>query len=167
MAANAGSIVALVFAGIVALEHVYIFMLEAFWWRTRGRRAFKTTEDYANQTAAMAANQGLYNFFLAAGIVYGLLWQDAEIILLNLTFVVCAATFGATSVSPHILLVQGAPAILALLLMCFLYNEHDSTIGSDFNSRLRIFAASTIAAVSSGGVGYVIGSREQAYARMK
>ena len=68
------SIVALVLVGLVALIHVYIVLLEMLWWDTpRGHKAFNITPEFARQSKALAANQGLYNGFLAAGLIWGCL----------------------------------------------------------------------------------------------
>jgi putative membrane protein len=105
---------------LVALEHVYILLLEMFLWTTpRGRRTFGTTEEFARATRALAANQGLYNGFLAAGLVWSLL-PGAEAMARPLQFfflgcVLTAAVFGAATSKRSILVVQGGPAALALL----------------------------------------------------
>ena len=109
-----------ILTGIVALIHLYIVVLEMFLWDTpRGRKAFGTTEAFAKESKVLAANQGLYNGFLAAGLVWSLIASPPEFAFqLKLFFLVCvivAAIYGAWSVKPRILLVQGGPAILALL----------------------------------------------------
>jgi putative membrane protein len=109
---------AYVLTGIVALEHVYILVLEMFLWtRPAGLRAFGLTPEFAQQTAVLAANQGLYNGFLAAGLIWGLLRkQEGESIrIFFLACVVVAGVFGALTAKPSILFVQAAPALLALV----------------------------------------------------
>ncbi|GAA4347876.1 DUF1304 domain-containing protein [Angustibacter luteus] len=110
-----------VLVALVALIHVYIVVLEMLLWRTpRGRAAFGTTEEFAEQTAAMAANQGLYNGFLVAGLVWGLLAGDPlqwQVETFFLTCVAVAGLFGAVTVSRRILLVQTVPAVLALAVV--------------------------------------------------
>lgn len=109
------SVVATVLVALVALIHVYIVVLEMVLWTTpRGRAAFGLEEQFAHDTRALAANQGLYNGFLAAGLVYGLVRDDTEIQALFLVFVLVAGLFGAATASRRILLVQALPAALAL-----------------------------------------------------
>jgi putative membrane protein len=109
--------VANVLVALVALVHVYILVLEMFLWRTpRGRAAFGTTPEFAEQTAALAANQGLYNGFLAAGLVWGLVAADPvgrQVTLFFLACVAIAGVYGAVTVSRRILVVQTVPAVLA------------------------------------------------------
>lgn len=117
MSALASGLVAL-----VALEHVWFLVLEMFLWtKPIGLRTFRQSEEQARASAALAANQGLYNGFLAAGLLWGLLATSPEPALSIKTFflacVVVAAGFGAATVSRRILVVQGAPAALALLLL--------------------------------------------------
>ncbi len=114
--------VAKVLIGIIAALHFYIAWFEMFAWTTRGPEVFKAlpAELFA-PTTAMAANQGLYNAFLAAGLVWSLLikdkrWSD-NIATCFLLFVAAAGLFGAYTVSPSIMLVQTVPAGLALLLL--------------------------------------------------
>ena len=83
------------------------------WTGPRGRRAFGTTEEFANATKVLAASQGLYNGFLVAGLVWGLCSYQAAMFFL--CCVIVAGIFGAATVSRRILLVQSVPAALALL----------------------------------------------------
>lgn len=104
----------------VALEHIGFLVLEMFLWTTpTGMRVFALTPEFAGQSAALAANQGLYNGFLAAGLIWSLFRkQDAFAIkLFFLTCVVIAGIFGALTAKASILFVQGAPALVALLLV--------------------------------------------------
>ena len=108
------SIVAIVLTALVALLHVGFLVLEMFLWNTPfGRRTFRLSEEKARETAVLAANQGLYNGFLAAGLVWGLLLQDRAICLFFLGCVVVAGVFGAATVKRSILFVQAVPAIFA------------------------------------------------------
>jgi putative membrane protein len=106
---------------LVALIHAYFLVLEMFLWDTpRGRAAFGTTEEFSAQSATLAANQGLYNGFMAAGLVWGLIAGDpvghqAQIFFLSC--LVVAGGYGAATVSRRILYVQAAPAALALALV--------------------------------------------------
>ncbi len=103
----------------VAAIHAYILVLEMFWWETpRGRGAFGTTVEFASQTRVLAANQGLYNGFLAAGLLWGL-WLGADgrhITQFFLGCVIVAGVFGAITANKRILYIQAAPAALALVL---------------------------------------------------
>ena len=111
-----------VLVGIVALIHAYIVVLEMVLWDTpRGRKAFGTTEEFAKASKVLAANQGLYNGFLVAGLVWGLLPSGGEEVkLFFLCCVIVAGLYGAAAVSVRILLVQAVPAALALLAVLFL-----------------------------------------------
>jgi len=104
---------------LVAIEHLYILVLEMFLWtRPAGLKAFGLTPEFAEQSAALAANQGLYNGFLAAGLLWGLIRkEDGESIrLFFLGCVIVAGIFGAITAKPSILFVQAAPALIALVL---------------------------------------------------
>ena len=102
----------------VAAIHVYILILEMFLWTTpRGRKVFGTTEDFARASRVLAANQGLYNGFLAAGLVWGVALGEAgdPIKLFFLGCVAVAGIYGAATVGRRILWVQTAPALVAAL----------------------------------------------------
>ena len=107
-----------ILTGVVALIHVYILILEMFLWTApRGRKAFGTTQDFAEQTKVLAANQGLYNGFLAAGLIWGI-WLGETGDPVKIFFLSCVAVaglYGAATSSRRILLVQTVPAGLALL----------------------------------------------------
>jgi putative membrane protein len=106
---------------LVALIHAYILVLEMFLWTTpRGRRAFGTTEAFAQQSKVLAANQGLYNGFLAAGLAFGLVLGGADGRLFQLFFLGCvvvAGLYGAATASRRILYIQALPATIALPLV--------------------------------------------------
>ncbi|MEK3687959.1 DUF1304 domain-containing protein [Paenibacillus sp. FSL R10-2736] len=113
-------IVSLILVALVALEHVYILVLEMFLWTTpRAQKSFGTTPQFARETKSLAANQGLYNGFLAAGLVWSLLHpNDTFSVQLQLFFLICvavAAIYGGITAKKSILLVQGLPAFIALL----------------------------------------------------
>jgi len=112
-------IIASVLVGVVALIHVYILVLQMFLWSTpRGRKAFGTTPETAEIMRPLAANQGLYNGFLAVGLVLGLLLEDPAGFKFRLFFLACilvAGLYGGLTVSRRILLVQALPAALALV----------------------------------------------------
>ena len=104
---------------IVALEHVYILVLEMFLWtKPRALRVFGTTKDFAEASKSLAANQGLYNGFLAAGLFWGLFHPNPAFgIQIQIFFLICvltAALYGGITVKKSILIVQGTPAFLAL-----------------------------------------------------
>lgn len=104
----------------VALLHLYILVLEMFLWdKPLGRRVFGLTPEFAAASKILAANQGLYNGFLAAGLLWGLaLGQAGDYIkIFFLACVVVAGAFGAYTASRRILWVQGAPGIIALVLV--------------------------------------------------
>jgi putative membrane protein len=111
--------VAAVLVAVVAAIHVYIVVLEMLLWRTpRGLRAFGTTQAFADESAMLAANQGLYNGFLVAGLVWGLLAADPVGYQVKLFFLGCvmvAGAFGAATVNRRILVVQALPAALAFV----------------------------------------------------
>ena len=111
--------IATVLVALVAIEHLYILVLEMFLWtKPAGLRAFGLTPEFAEQTAVLAANQGLYNGFLAAGLIWGLIRRDDGFPLrvFFLSCVVIAGVFGAITAKPSILFVQAAPALIALVL---------------------------------------------------
>ena len=105
---------------LVALLHIYFMVLEMFFWtKPSGRRAFGLSAEFAEASKRLAANQGLYNGFLAAGLVWGLLLGDAgtPIKVFFLGCVILAGVFGALTVSRKILWVQAVPAAVALTLL--------------------------------------------------
>ena len=111
---------ATVAVALVALLHLYFLVLEMFLWdKPFGRRTFGMTAERAAATKSLAANQGLYNGFLVAGLAWGLA-LDAEGFQLKLFFlgcVVAAGVFGAATASRKILWVQAFPGVLALALV--------------------------------------------------
>jgi len=109
-------LVARILVGIVAAIHVYILVLEMFLWQTdRARAAFGTTVDFARESATLAANQGLYNGFLAVGLIYGLTADSVEFQIFFLCSVIVAGIYGAITATRRILYVQVIPAALALI----------------------------------------------------
>ncbi len=114
------SIAGNVLVALVAVLHVYFLILEMFLWDTPyGRKTFGLTAEFSSASKALAANQGLYNGFLAAGLVWGLLLGPAgfSIKLFFLGCVVVAGVFGAMTASRKILFVQALPAAVALIVM--------------------------------------------------
>ncbi len=111
------SLLALLLTLLVAALHVYFLVLEMFLWtRPLGLKTFRNTAEKAESTRVLAANQGLYNGFLAAGIFAGLLLQAPVLVDFSLACVVVAGAYGAWSVSRRIFYIQAVPAILALLV---------------------------------------------------
>lgn len=108
-------LLAYILAAAVAALHGYFLVLEMFLWtRPLGLKTFRNTPEKAEATRVLAANQGLYNGFLAAGLVWGLCTAQWNVVVFFLLCVVAAALYGAWSVSRRIFYVQGVPAIAAL-----------------------------------------------------
>ncbi|MCC8983961.1 DUF1304 domain-containing protein [Bradyrhizobium acaciae] len=107
---------------VVAALHVYFLVLEMFLWtKPLGLKTFRNSIEKATDSAVLAANQGLYNGFLTAGLVWGLVQDNPAFALQIKTFfllcVIVAGAYGAATVSRRILYVQAAPAALALILL--------------------------------------------------
>jgi putative membrane protein len=114
------AIAADIVVGLVALLHVYILVLEMFLWdKPAGLRAFALTREKAAASKVLAANQGLYNGFLAAGLFWGLSLGAAgtEVKLFFLSCVLVAGVYGAATASRRILFVQAVPAAVGLALV--------------------------------------------------
>lgn len=115
------NVVADVLVGLVALIHLYIVVLEMFLWTTpRARAAFGTTEEFAKESAPLAANQGLYNGFLALALIWGLIASDPTGFQLKLYGIVCvivAGLYGAATANKRILFVQVVPGTLTLIAL--------------------------------------------------
>ena len=105
---------------LIALLHFWFLILEMFLWtRPSGRRAFGLSEEFAEQSRALAANQGLYNGFLAAGLAWGL-WLGHDGLAIKVFFLGCvlvAGVFGGLTAARKILWIQALPAAIALLLV--------------------------------------------------
>jgi putative membrane protein len=107
---------------LVAALHVYFLVLEMFLWtKPLGLKTFRNSLEKAKESAVLAANQGLYNGFLAAGLIWGLVQSAPAFAFQIKTFfllcVIVAGVYGAATVSRRILLVQAAPAAIALILL--------------------------------------------------
>ncbi|MFD2970144.1 DUF1304 domain-containing protein [Sphingobacterium bambusae] len=117
------AILALVCTALVAMEHIYILWMEMFAWETKGRETFKGSlpDHLFTPTKGLAANQGLYNGFLAAGLIWSFFIDDAgwssNIRLFFLGCVAVAGIYGALSASRKIFFVQALPALLAILFV--------------------------------------------------
>ncbi len=111
-----------ILVAIIAIEHLYILWLEMFAWTTRGPKTFKKLPaDLFIPTKALAANQGLYNGFLAAGLIWSLMIKD-EVWSLHIAafFISCVAVagiYGAATAGKRIFFVQALPALITLLLI--------------------------------------------------
>lgn len=106
---------------IVAIEHIYILWMEMFAWTTVGKKTFKSfPEELFEPTKPMAANQGLYNGFLSAGLIWSLLIGDPvwsnNVSYFFLSCVVVAGLYGAISADKKIFVTQAMPAIIALVV---------------------------------------------------
>ncbi|SDU35504.1 putative membrane protein [Pseudomonas pohangensis] len=114
------TLLANLFVALIALLHVYILVLEMFLWdKPAGLRAFGQTLEAATASKVLAANQGLYNGFLAAGLFWGLLLgaEGTGVKLFFLTCVLVAGLYGAATANRKILFIQAIPAAIGLLLV--------------------------------------------------
>tara|TARA_R100000935_G_scaffold13736_5_gene27626 strand:+ start:48828 stop:49187 length:360 start_codon:yes stop_codon:yes gene_type:complete len=116
------SLAAHILIGVIAFLHLYFLYFEMFAWTTKGPKVFRGfPKDLFPKTKAMAANQGLYNGFLAAGLIWtffieNLAWQQ-NVAVFFLSCVAIAGIYGAFSVSKKILFIQSIPAIVTLVLL--------------------------------------------------
>lgn len=116
-------LIAKILIGIVAVEHLYILYMEMFAWETLGKKTFKGSlkEELFRPTKSLAANQGLYNGFLSAGLIWSLIISDElwskNIALFFLGCVIVAGIYGALTASKKIFFVQALPPILALIVV--------------------------------------------------
>ena len=109
------SMLALGLIVLVALLHLYFLVLEmVLWTRPLGLKTFRNTHEKAETTRVLAANQGLYNGFLAAGLLWGVLTRQKPVTIFFLGCVIVAGVFGAATATPKILLVQAVPGLVAL-----------------------------------------------------
>jgi putative membrane protein len=107
-----------ILVGLVALLHLYFLVLEMFLWDTpKGMRTFGLTPEKAAMTKSLAANQGLYNGFLAAGLLWGIWAGLFDVKIFFLACVIIAGVFGAVTASRKILWVQALPGAIALALV--------------------------------------------------
>lgn len=118
------SIIAAILVALIALLHIYILVLEMFLWTTpRAHKAFGLTPEFAQQTKTLAANQGLYNGFLAAGLIWSLIYPlpgfSWQIAMFFLTCIAVAGLYGAATASRKILFIQTVPAVVAIVALMF------------------------------------------------
>ena len=115
------NLVATIFVGLVAALHVYFLVLEMFLWATPyGQKTFGRTKEEQDQTKVLAGNQGLYNGFLAAGLVWGMVAGEPFGVSLKIFFLACvivAGIYGGATAAKKILYVQAIPAAIALVLV--------------------------------------------------
>ena len=113
------SIITTITISIVILLHLSFMVLEMFLWNTSiGRKTFGLTEDFAKQSATLAANQGLYNGFLAAGLLWGMLSTGGtDALIFFLSCIIIAGAFGAATANRSILFLQALPAAIAMALL--------------------------------------------------
>ena len=110
------SLLSNIFVVVVAVLHIGFLALEMFFWdHPFGRKRFRMTPEYSRASASLAANQGLYNGFLAAGLIWGLVTGDASIKLFFLVCVVIAGIYGGLTTRRSILAIQALPGLLALM----------------------------------------------------
>lgn len=114
-----------ILTGLIAVQHLYILWLEMFAWTTRGPKAFKGfPADYFQKTKVLAANQGLYNGFLAMGLLWSLFIPDPawsqNVACFFLICVITAGVYGGLSVGRQLFLIQAAPAMAALAAVLFI-----------------------------------------------
>lgn len=122
-------IVSAILVAIVALMHLFFLYLEMFaWTQPRGLKAFGNTPEKAELTKVLAANQGLYNGFLAAGLIWSLIASNPlfafDLKMFFLGCVIVAALYGGYSVSRRILMIQGVPALVALVVTIAFANPY-------------------------------------------
>ena len=109
------------FIALVALLHIYFLILEMFLWtKPKGLKTFGLKKEYAQQSKVLAANQGLYNGFLAAGLIWSIVEKNTEIAIFFLICVTIAGIYGSYSTKKlSLLFIQTVPAIIAILLVIF------------------------------------------------
>lgn len=112
-----------ILVALIALEHLYIMYIEMFAWETKGKETFKGSlaPELFKPTKVLAANQGLYNGFLAAGLIWSLFVEDHHwrfhVAIFFLTCIIVAGLYGAATASKKIFFVQALPAIVTLVLL--------------------------------------------------
>jgi len=106
--------------GLVAFLHIYFLILEMFYWtKPKGLKTFGLTKEFAEESKTLAANQGLYNGFLAAGLIWSIVSKNTDVAVFFLACVIIAGIYGAYSTKKiRLFYIQSVPAILALVLTC-------------------------------------------------
>jgi len=123
-------IIAQILTAFVAIEHLYILWIEMFAWETTGKKVFKTIPDHLfTPTKGMMANQGLYNGFLSAGLIWSFLIPDLTwsvyIRLFFLSCVIVAGIYGALTASKKIFTIQALPALIALIFVLIAFFQNN------------------------------------------
>jgi putative membrane protein len=114
------SLLANVFVGVIALLHIYILVMEMFLWtKPRTLKVFGMTKADAIVSKTLAANMGLYNGFLASGLIYGLFFDNPEFKMFFLVCIAIAGIYGAVTASKRIIYVQTVPAVITILISLF------------------------------------------------
>ena len=125
---------ATILVALMALLHVYILVLEMFLWTSkRGRKAFGTTAEFAEASKVLAANQGLYNGFLAAGLGWALLtgdWEGYKIAMFFLACILVAGIYGGITANRRILFIQAIPALVTMLVLSVAVLGHVGIAGA-------------------------------------
>ncbi len=117
-------LIAILLTSFVAISHIGILILEMFFWNhPTGHRIFSMTPEVAAASEVLAMNQGLYNGFLAAGLIWGLIKSRFDVMVFFLCCVVVAGIFGAATAKFSILFTQGLPALLALVAVLISRNK--------------------------------------------
>jgi putative membrane protein len=112
------TLVANILTAVIAILHLWFLVLEMFLWNHPvGRKTFGMTKEVSESSAMLAANQGLYNGFLAAGLIWGLISGEFPVKLFFLMCVLIAGVFGGFTAKRSILYVQALPALVALILL--------------------------------------------------
>ena len=111
----------IILVGLVAFLHIYFLVLEMFYWtKPKGLKTFGLTKEFAEESKTLAANQGLYNGFLAAGLIWSIISKNAEVTIFFLACVIIAGIYGAYSTKKiRLFYIQSVPAIIALVLTCY------------------------------------------------
>ena len=114
------TIISRILVALIALEHFYILYLEMFLWtQPAGMKSFGTTKEFAEASKTLAANQGLYNGFLAAGLLWSVVHPDSaighQIAIFFLLCVMVAGVYGGMTVKRSILMIQTVPALVVLI----------------------------------------------------
>jgi putative membrane protein len=111
-------LLATLLVAFVAVMHIGILVLEMFFWDSpTGHRIFGLTSETAKTTLVLAMNQGLYNGFLAAGLIWGIVKSRVDVKIFFLVCVVVAGVFGGLTAKPSIMFTQGLPALIALIFV--------------------------------------------------
>lgn len=110
-----------VFCGLLALIHIYIFVLESILWRKRAAKTFRLPQSTVDISTGLAANQGVYNLLFAVGLIWGLAELKADVMLFFLSAIFLAGIFGVITASPRILFVQVIPSLLGFVFVSFGY----------------------------------------------